>query len=80
MQITLYGAQGCEDTEETREHLDRLGIAYQYVDVDADPEAKAWVTYQNRGTQKTPTLDVCGQILVEPDRFHLEAVLRDTPV
>ena len=63
----MYGADWCEDTTATRNHLDSLGVQYQYVDVDADPQAKAWVEQQNGGKQKTPTLDVAGRVLVEPD-------------
>jgi mycoredoxin len=72
----VYGANWCEDTEATRNHLDSLGVRYEYVDVEQDAAACAWVKQQNGGKQKTPTVDIGGQILVEPDERELEAALR----
>jgi glutaredoxin len=74
--VTVYGANWCEDTEATLKDLDSLGVPYDYVDVDQDPAAQDWVKRQNRGKQRTPTLDIDGQILVEPDRRDLEQALR----
>ena len=43
--LTVYGADWCEDTQRSLRYLRRLGIAYEYRNVDADPvaldEAKA---------------------------------------
>ena len=74
--IKVYGAGWCEDTERTRHHLDKLGVPYEYLDVDADPAAKAWVKQQNSGKQKTPTVDVRGKILIEPSDEELDEVLK----
>ena len=49
---------------------------YQYLNVDADPQAKAWVERQNGGKQKTPTLDLRGKILIEPSDPELDEALR----
>jgi glutaredoxin len=78
--IKVYGAGWCEDTHATRAHLDALGVEYQYIDVDADPAAKAWVAQQNNGKQKTPTVAIGGRILIEPDDAQLDEVLRDAEV
>ncbi|MDQ3439893.1 MAG: hypothetical protein M3478_06035 [Planctomycetota bacterium] len=40
--VKVYGAGWCEDTQKTREYLDRIGVNYEYLDVDADPVAKEW--------------------------------------
>ena len=74
--VIVYGASWCEDTEATLKDLDSLGVPYEYVDVEGDPPAQAWVKQQNGGKQKTPTLDLAGQVLVEPDREELEKALR----
>jgi mycoredoxin len=76
MTLKVYGANWCEDTQATRESLDRLGVPYEYIDVDASPQAKEWVKQQNGGKQRTPTLDLRGRILVEPDEPELEQALR----
>ena len=72
--VTVYGADWCEDTQATRNHLDSFGVQYHYVDVDRDPDAQAWVKRQNGGKQKTPTLDIAGQIAP-----HLNAPFSGAP-
>lgn len=74
-QIQLYGADWCEDTTATRHQLERLGIDYRYINIDQDEQAKAWIKQQNNGKQQTPTLNINGQILIEPDERELEEVL-----
>jgi glutaredoxin len=76
--VKVYGAGWCEDTTATRNQLDSLGVPYQYIDVDADAAAKEWVKAQNGGKQQTPTVDVGGKILIEPDERELEEALRGT--
>ena len=75
-QVKVYGADWCEDTQATLNHLDSFGVPYQYVNVEKDPGAQDWVKQQNGGKQKTPTLDIDGQVLVEPDERELELALR----
>lgn len=74
--VKVYGADWCEDTRATLNQLDSLGVQYQYLDVDKDPQAKDWVKQHNGGKQKTPTLDLGGQILSVPDERDLEEALR----
>jgi glutaredoxin len=74
--VRVYGADWCEDTIITREQLDALAVSYDYVDVDADKQAEAWIKQQNHGKRNTPTVDVRGQILIEPDEDELEEALR----
>jgi glutaredoxin len=74
--VTVYGASWCEDTQATLKDLKDLGVRYDYVEVERDPAALAWVKAQNGGKRKTPTLDIAGQVLVEPDRSALEQALR----
>lgn len=74
--IRIYGAEWCEDTAATCSHLDLLGIPYDYIDIDRDPEAAAWVCRHNAGRQRTPTVDVDGQIVTEPSNIQLETLLR----
>jgi glutaredoxin len=74
--IKVYGANWCEDTTRTREQLDALGVKYEYIDIDKDAAAKQWITQQNHGKQKTPTVDVGGKILIEPTNEEMEDALR----
>ena len=74
--VKVYGASWCHDTQSTVKHLDALGVIYQFLDVDEDPHAQAWVKDHNHGKQKLPTLDVAGQILSIPDTPQLDEALR----
>jgi len=76
--VKVYGTEACEDTSATCNNLDSLGVPYEYIDVEADAKAQAWVKQQNGGKQQTPTVDINGRILIEPDERELEEALRGT--
>jgi len=78
--ITVYGADWCEDTQRTREHLDAIGVPYQYVDIETNDRAAAWVKEQNGGKQITPTVRMPGLVLAEPSDGELDAALRSRGV
>jgi glutaredoxin len=75
--IKIFGADWCGLTRRTLMHLDRLGVDYEYVDVDNDEAASRWVKDQNNGKEKKPTLDIRGRIVTAPSNQQLEAVLRE---
>jgi glutaredoxin len=75
-QVKVYGADWCGMTRRTRAHLDELGVAYDYINVEKDARASEWVKRQNNGKEKKPTLDVAGTVLSTPARAELEQVLR----
>ena len=75
-QITVYGTDWCGVTAQARRHLDSLGVAYRYVDIEQDPAAAAWVTEHNDGMELKPTIDVDGEVLGAPPHDALEGALR----
>lgn len=75
--IKVYGADWCPLTKNTRAHLDKLNIPYQYINIDHDKQAAKWVADQNHGKEKKPTLDIDGQVLTEPTDQELDKVLTD---
>lgn len=75
-QITVYGVDPCEDTQQTRHYLNSMGMAYRYINVDKDEAARQWLLQQNDGEQKTPTVDLGGLVLSVPSDGELEAGLR----
>ena len=75
--VKVYGADWCEDTRRALEFLGRLGVAYQYVDIERDEEARRWVREQNGGKERKPTIDVAGQILCVPTDHELTGALRE---
>lgn len=78
--IVMYGATECDDTERTRQYLQRRSISFQEVNIDHDPEAERFVIFINGGFRSTPTL-VLGEgkrklIVTEPQDAELEMVLQ----
>ncbi|HEX8708426.1 MAG TPA: glutaredoxin domain-containing protein [Pyrinomonadaceae bacterium] len=74
--VKVYGADWCGDTQRTLKHLDSLGVDYDYVDVEQDAGASAWVKEQNDGKERKPTVKVGGEVLSVPSDQELERVLR----
>ena len=75
--VKVYGAEWCEDTRHAREYLDRLGVQYQYIDIEQDESAAAWVREQNGGKERIPTVDIAGQVLSVPSDHELTSALRE---
>ena len=75
--VKVYGADWCGDTRRTREYLDRLGAQYQYVNVEQDEAAAAWVREQNGGKERKPTVNIAGQVLTVPTDHELTSALRE---
>jgi glutaredoxin len=75
--VKIYGANWCDDTKHTLEFLDKLGVAYEYVDISKYPQALEWVREHNDGQERLPTLDVAGQILSVPSEHELTQALRE---
>jgi glutaredoxin len=74
--VEIYGADWCVDTQQTRRHLDSLGVAYQYINIEQDQQASAWVKQQNEGKERKPTVKIGQQVLAEPTDPELERALR----
>lgn len=75
--IRVYGADWCHDTRHTLEHLQQLGVDFDYVNVDRDQQARHWVRSHNNGHQALPTLDVSGRVLSIPTDRELDRVLQE---
>jgi glutaredoxin-like protein len=58
----MFGAEWCSDCRRTKSQLDSLGVAYEYVDLDADPAA-ADVAREISGRTNIP-------VVVYPDATH----------
>jgi glutaredoxin len=77
MHVKIYGADWCKDTQRSLAHLKELGIAFDYINLDNDDKAAAWVREHNEGKQRIPTLDIAGQVLSVPNNRALESALRE---
>ncbi len=76
MKLTVYGASWCPDVKRSRALLDREGVEYSYVDVEADAEAERRVRELQEGARRIPTIVwEDGSFLVEPSDEELSGRL-----
>ena len=73
--VTVYGTAWCAQSQMVRRHLDRLGIPYRYIDLEADPRAAAQIRWLTGGYVSHPTVVVGGDVLVEPTLRELDWAL-----
>jgi glutaredoxin len=75
-ELVVYGTGWCPDVRRSRALLDKAGVAYRYVDLDADAGARRLVRRLQRGRRRIPTLVWSdGTVLVEPSDDGLRARL-----
>jgi mycoredoxin len=73
--IVVYGRRWCAISQMVRRYLDRLGVPYEYVDLDLHPEAEARLSWMTGGRVRSPTVYVGGEVLVQPSIRELEWAL-----
>ena len=73
--ITMYGAEWCSDCRRAKTLLDSRGVSYEYIDLEAVPEA-ADAALAISGRTNIPVIAFAdGTHLVEPSNPQLEAKL-----
>jgi mycoredoxin len=76
VKLTVYGASWCPDVQRSRALLDREGVEYAYVDVEADADAERRVRELQDGARRIPTIVwEDGSFLVEPSDAELSGRL-----
>jgi thioredoxin reductase (NADPH) len=74
--ITLYGAHWCPDCRRSKQFLGEHQIPYNWVDIEEDPAAEAFVIEKNGGKRIIPTIVFeDDSFLVEPSNAELAAKL-----
>lgn len=63
-EIKMYTTTWCPDCRMAKKYLDAKGVAYQEINIEAEPEAAAFVMSVNAGKRKVPTF------LVGEEAFH----------
>ncbi len=72
--IKMYAASWCGDCRMVKRWFDSHGIPYDYINIDEDESAAAYVLRVNGGMQSVPTIVFPdGSILVEPSPRQLAA-------
>ncbi|SDG05086.1 Glutaredoxin [Blastococcus aurantiacus] len=75
-ELVVYGTGWCPDVRRSRAVLDSAGIAYRYIDLEADPTATRLVRRLQKGRRRIPTIVwPDGSHLVEPTDGELQARL-----
>jgi mycoredoxin len=74
--IVVYGSGWCGYTVRVLRHLENLGVAFRYVDVDESPEDEKRIADWNNGRSIRPTIDLSGDIFVNPSPATLEVELK----
>jgi len=70
--ITIYGAYWCPDCRRSKRFLSEHQIAYDWVDIEQDDEARTYVEKLNHGKRIIPTITFGdGSFLVEPSNAAL---------
>ena len=76
-QVTVYGADWCGDCVRSKALLNRLNVAYEWVDVEEDESAVAIVKDYNDGAQSIPVIVFAdGAHVTEPADMLLTEELR----
>lgn len=71
-QIKVYGAPWCPDCRRSKQFLGEMRLPYEWIDIDEDDDAAAFVREKNNGKQIIPTIIFPdGSFLVEPSNSEL---------
>jgi mycoredoxin len=73
--VTVFGTTWCAQTQMVRRFLDRSGIPYTFRDMDRDAAAADQVRWWTGGYASHPTVQVGGEVLIEPSINELQAEL-----
>ena len=64
--VTVYGRQWCGISQMVRRYLDRMGMPYDYVDLDHDPDAESRLSWLTGGRVRSPMVQIGDEMLVQP--------------
>ena len=70
--IQVYGTRWCGDTRRALRIMDERKVAYDWINIDQDKAAEAFVKETNQGYRSVPTIVFPDEsILVEPSNQKL---------
>lgn len=74
--VLMYSTTYCGDCRRSKALLQRMGVPYDEINIDDDPEAAATVQRLNNGYRSVPTI-LIGEatVLTEPSDRQLAAAL-----
>jgi mycoredoxin len=71
--VVVYGTRWCANAQALRRYLDRAAIPYDYY--EREPRAAQQVAWWNGGEALHPTVQIAGEILVQPGPAELTGAL-----
>lgn len=75
-QIRVYGTKWCPDCLRAKQVLNKRKVAFDWIDIEEDETAAAYVEKVNRGFKSVPTIVFAdGSVLIEPSNAELEKKL-----
>ncbi len=66
MKIKIYGADWCSDCINLKDFLNSKGILFEYIIITNNDDVVAFLEKVNNGKRIIPTLDIDGEIYVNP--------------
>lgn len=77
-EITMYGADWCGDCRRAKAYFAEHDVAYEYIDLEANPDEVDRVLERNGGVKKIPVVVFADDShLVEPSNADLETKLTE---
>lgn len=74
-QVTIYTATWCAFCHAAKQYLDKLGVKYNDLDVEANPE-NGQAAVNKSGQRGIPVLDIDGDIIIGFDRPKIDSALK----
>jgi mycoredoxin len=72
--IVMYGKDWCRDCHSAKHWFAIHGIAYEYINIEKDEQAAAYMLKVNGGIGRVPTIIFPdGSFLIEPTAHELDA-------
>ncbi len=68
----MYGTTWCADCHRSKRVLEDLGVPYQWINIEKEPDAADRMMELNGGRQSVPTILMPdGSVLIEPSNTEL---------
>ncbi len=73
--VTMYSTTWCGYCRRLKRQLEEAGISYQEIDLDRDGSYDDRIIEKTGGYRTVPTVEVDGELLVNPSIREVEAAL-----
>ncbi len=73
--VTMYSTTWCGYCRRLKRQMEEAGISYQEIDLDRDGSYDERIIEKTGGYRTVPTVEVGGELLVNPSLREIEAAL-----